>query len=102
MSRSVKVYIDTRMRLGLPAQPYCFIAAPWTNFFSKGCIRLLLAERSGRLIAGIVMLCFRERGSAEYAASDHSFSAKAVRKPECAVIGRTLKFYRFGSDAFRL
>ena len=88
--------------LGLPARPFCFMAALWRNFFSKGCIRLLLAEKSGRLIAGIVMLCFRERGSAEYAASDHSFSAKAVRKPECAVIGRTLKFYRVGSDAFRL
>ncbi len=70
-----KLYIDTRMRLGLPGHPFRFLTAIWRNFHSNGCLRLLLAEKSGRLVAGIVLFCFKDRVSAEYAASDYSFAA---------------------------
>lgn len=65
----------TRRRRSLPAQPYRFLEALWSVFSPDGRIRLLLAEREGRAAAGLLLLVFRDRVTAELLGSDDSFNA---------------------------
>lgn len=64
----------TRRRRSLPAQPFRFIKALWDVFGRDDRLRLLLAEKDGRIAAGLLLLVFRDRVTAELLASDDSFN----------------------------
>ncbi len=70
-----QMYVIHRKRLCLPPQPYSFIKALWDIFSPQGQVSLLLARRYGQDIAGVLLLKFRERVSAEYAVRDDVFQS---------------------------
>ena len=73
LRRFYQLHLMTRKRLGLPLQPYAFFQLLWREFASLDRISLLLAERKGEAIAGLILLKFRDRVSAEFVATDASF-----------------------------
>lgn len=68
-----KLQLLTRKRLGLPSQPYQFFRALWKVFHSAKQMHLLLAQKDGKSIASLLLFQFKERLSAEFAASDETF-----------------------------
>ena len=68
-----RLHLITRKKLGLPPQPYVFFESLWDTFFESGRISLLLAGKDGKAIAGLMLFKFKDRVSAEIAASDHTY-----------------------------
>jgi len=68
-----KLYIMTRRRLCLPPQPAAFLESLWDAFYSTGQISVLLALKDGKPIAGLLLLKFQDRVSAEYGVSDQAY-----------------------------
>lgn len=68
-----RLYVFTRKRLGLPPQPYTFFKSLWDTFYLTGRLQLLLANYEGKPIAGLILLKWKDRVSAEFAASDDGF-----------------------------
>ena len=66
------LYLKLRRRIGLPPQPYRFIRSLWATFFPSGRLEVQLATYRGVPIAGILLLRFNGRVSAEYQVSDES------------------------------
>jgi lipid II:glycine glycyltransferase (peptidoglycan interpeptide bridge formation enzyme) len=64
------LYLLTRRRLELPTQPYEFFKAIWDVYMPSGRVNLLIAEHEGRPVAGLINFKFKDRISAEFAASD--------------------------------
>jgi len=64
------LYLMTRRRLELPTQPYEFFKAIWDVYMPSGRVNLLIAEHEGRPVAGLINFKFKDRISAEFAASD--------------------------------
>ncbi|HOQ60157.1 MAG TPA: GNAT family N-acetyltransferase [Vicinamibacterales bacterium] len=64
------LYVRCRKRLGLPPQPYRFIRSMWLAFRPQGRLEVRLASCRGTPIAGILLLRFNGRTSAEYLVSD--------------------------------
>jgi len=56
-----------------PPQPCRFFEAIWANFHADGKAQLLLAESEGKVIAGLMLFKWKDRVSAETAASDERF-----------------------------
>ena len=73
LSEFYRVYLITRKRLGLPPQPYVFFRYLWDTFFESNRISLLLAEKDEKAIAGLILLKFKDRVSAEVIASDPAY-----------------------------
>jgi hypothetical protein len=67
------IYVKARKRLGLPAQPYGLFKSLWDAFHSTKQVRLLLAEKQGHVIAGLIILTYKDRCSAEYLGSDIAY-----------------------------
>lgn len=63
----------TRKRLSLPPQPYCFFKSLWDTFWPKRRIIMLMAEKEGKGIASLILFKFKNRVSAEFAASDEAY-----------------------------
>ena len=68
-----RLYLMTRKRLGLPTQPYRFIESLWYAYKGSNLIQILLALKNGQAIAGLVLFKYKDRVSAEFAASDDRF-----------------------------
>ena len=68
------LYVLTRKRLGLPPLPYLFFKSIWEAFSPCHKIMLLLAKCDDQLAAGLILLKFRDRVSAEFAASDTTYN----------------------------
>jgi len=68
-----RLFAITRRRVGRPLQPYRFIKSLWDVFSPSGQLELLLALKEGAALAGIMLFKFKDRVSAEFAASDESF-----------------------------
>lgn len=68
-----RLYLMTRRRLGLPPQPFRFIRGLWTEFAPRGQTEVRLAAHEGTTVAGLLLLKFRNRVSAEYMVSDERF-----------------------------
>lgn len=68
-----RLYFGTRKRLALPAQPYRFFKNLWTLFAPRDQIQVLLAVKSGQVIAGLLLFKFKNRVSAEFAATSAEF-----------------------------
>ena len=69
-----RLQLMTRKRLGLPCQPYQFFESLWESFFPSNQLTLLLAEKDGETIGGIILFKYKDRISAEFAASDDKFT----------------------------
>ncbi len=67
------LYLLNRKRLGLPTQPYRFFKALWSHFYPLGYVRLLIAEKAGTPIGGLLLFLFNNRVSVEFAASDFNY-----------------------------
>ncbi|MBN1846622.1 MAG: GNAT family N-acetyltransferase [Sedimentisphaerales bacterium] len=67
------LYVLTRKRKALPPQPYAFLEALWRAFEPTGNLELLLAEYRGSFPAGMILLKYKDRVSAEFAVSDDNF-----------------------------
>ncbi|MEI8139866.1 MAG: GNAT family N-acetyltransferase [bacterium] len=68
-----RLYVMTRQRLCLPPQPYTFFESLWDTFFEKNHITALLAIKDGKPIAGLMLFHFKDRVSAEFGVSDHTY-----------------------------
>jgi len=68
-----RLYLMTRRRLELPSQPYEFFKAIWDVYWPSGKMNLLLAEHEEKAIAGLINFKFKDRVSAEFAASDQAY-----------------------------
>lgn len=68
-----RVFCMTQKRLGLPPLPYVFFLALWDAFAPTGNMVVFMAEKEGRVIAGIILFMFRERASLEMAGWDEAY-----------------------------
>ncbi|OPY12860.1 MAG: FemAB family protein [Syntrophus sp. PtaB.Bin001] len=68
-----QLFVKTRKRLCLPPLPYSFFKSLWETFSPTDKISLLIAEKDGIPLAGLILFKFRDRVSAEFAASDETF-----------------------------
>jgi hypothetical protein len=68
-----RLHLITRKRLGLPPQPYVFFESLWNTFFQSGRLSLLLAKKNGEATAALILFKFKDRVSAEIAASDDKY-----------------------------
>ncbi len=68
-----QLFVKTRKRLCLPPLPYSFFKSLWETFLPTNKISLLLAEKDGLPLASLILFKFRDRVSAEFAASDETF-----------------------------
>ena len=66
------LYLLTRKRTHLPPMPYRFFKALWTTFDS-GTLLLLLARFEEKTVAGLILFKYKNRVSAEFAASDERY-----------------------------
>jgi len=68
-----RLHVSTRKRQGVPAQPFRFFKYLWDEFSSRGQLSLLLARNSGRLLAALVLLRFKDTTYYKFGASDPHF-----------------------------
>lgn len=67
------VYRKTRKRVARPVQPYRFFYEIWHTFHPSSLITLLLAKSHNQTIGAVILLKYKNRVSAEFAASDEKF-----------------------------
>ncbi len=73
LQKFYSLYVITRKRVLLPPQPYSFIRSLWRMLHPLNMLELLLAEKDGTVIAGMILLKYKNRVSAEYAVSDKNY-----------------------------
>ena len=73
LQKFYQLHITTRKRLSLPPQPYNFFKSLWEIFSPTKKMALLLVEKEGKTIASLILFKFKERVSADFAASDETF-----------------------------
>lgn len=67
------VYLITRKRTSLPPMPYRFFKSLWDIFYPSGKISVLLAHKQNKTLAGMILFKYKNRVSAEFAASDEHY-----------------------------
>ncbi len=72
-----RLHVVMRKRKGLPLQPYAFFHGIWSTFHETGHLELLLVEDGDRIPAGLMLLKFGKRVSAEILAHDESCPEKS-------------------------
>jgi len=65
--------VMTRIRRGLPPQPFSFFRALWDEFKPLNLLTILIAQKDGQSIAALLLLTFKNRVSVEIAASNEAF-----------------------------
>lgn len=73
LQRFYQLHLISRKRLCLPPQPFCFFKSLWDVFSPVNQLTLLLAESKEKAIAGLILLKFKDRVSAEFAVSDEDY-----------------------------
>jgi hypothetical protein len=73
MREFYNLYLITRRRVGRPPQPYKFFKAIWDELHPPGLCELVFARKDGKPLAGLILLKYKKRVSAEWAASDDTF-----------------------------
>jgi serine/alanine adding enzyme len=66
--------VMTRIRRGLPPQPFSFFRSLWAEFKPLELLTILIAQKDGQPIGALLLLAFKDRVSAEFAASDKVFN----------------------------
>ena len=67
------LYCRSRKRLGLPAQPYIFFKSLWEHFHQQKYMRVMLAQKDGIPIGGMIVFMYKNRCSVEYLGSEISY-----------------------------
>ncbi len=62
-----KIFVQSRLRLGLPPIPFVFFKSLWQVFHPKGLLNLMLATYQGNVIGGLLLLEYKDSLIAEYA-----------------------------------
>jgi len=73
LERFYRLHMITRKRLSLPTHPFRFFKSLWEIFSPSERMMLLLAEKNGNAVSGIIFFKFKDRVSVEFAASDEKF-----------------------------
>jgi CelD/BcsL family acetyltransferase involved in cellulose biosynthesis len=68
-----RLYLTTRKRVQFPPQPYSFIRSLWEAFPPGKIVSIRLAEFQDQIVAGLLLLKFKDRVSAEFMVSDKTF-----------------------------
>jgi lipid II:glycine glycyltransferase (peptidoglycan interpeptide bridge formation enzyme) len=68
-----RLFKITRRRISRPVMPYRFLKSLWDVFRPAGRLELLLALKEDKALGGLILFKFKDRVSAEFAASDESF-----------------------------
>ena len=68
------LYKITRKRLFLPTIPFIFLKNLWLTFSANQNIEILLAEKDGKAISGLLLFKFKDRVSAEAIGSDDNYN----------------------------
>ncbi len=68
-----RLHLMTRKRHGAPIQPYRFFRNLWNALSSKNMLTLLLAHCSDKVVAGIIILWFKNTAYYKFGASDERF-----------------------------
>jgi hypothetical protein len=68
-----RLYLMTRKRLCLPPQPYSFIRSLWETFPPGEIVSIRVAEFQDQIVAGLLLLKFKDRVSLEFLVSDKTF-----------------------------
>jgi hypothetical protein len=67
------LYLKTRRRVGRPAQPYKLFQTIRDELHIPGLCELIFACKDGKPLAGLLLLKYKKRVSAEWAASDETY-----------------------------
>lgn len=67
----------TRRKHGVPPQPYPFFQSLWETLRPRGAIEVLLAELDRRVVAGMILLTYKDRVIYAYGASDQRYLRSA-------------------------
>jgi lipid II:glycine glycyltransferase (peptidoglycan interpeptide bridge formation enzyme) len=70
-----QIFRQTRKRLGLPLQPYRFLRSIWKMYYPLNQMSIFLAKINGKTIAGLLLFKFKDRVSAEIAASKEEYNS---------------------------
>lgn len=73
LEKFYQLHLISRRRLRLPPQPYLFFKALWETLTPAKQLTMLLVKSNGSYIAGLLLLKFRDRVSAEFAVSDENY-----------------------------
>lgn len=73
-----QLHLQTRKRLGVPAQPFVFFQNLLDLF--KGAFHLYLARHEDRFVAGLISLHFKERAYYKFGASDAQFHSSGANQ----------------------
>jgi CelD/BcsL family acetyltransferase involved in cellulose biosynthesis len=65
--------VETRRRIGVPAQPRKFFRAVWEDIIKPGYGFVLIASKSSKPIGGAVFFSYKGRVTYKYAASDYTY-----------------------------
>ena len=65
--------VETRRRLGVPAQPRKFFRAVWEDIIRSGYGFVLMASKGSRPIGGAIFFSYKGRVTYKYAASDYKY-----------------------------
>lgn len=68
------LYAGTRKSRGLPALPFHFVKAIFSEFLPDKRVVLLVAEYESRILAGMVLFKFKDRVSAEFLGWDRDYA----------------------------
>ena len=66
--------VMTRIRRGLPPQPFAFFLALWDEFKPSDRLTVMIAQKNGQSIAALMLLSFKDRVTVECAASNEIFN----------------------------
>lgn len=75
LKKFYNLYLVTRKRVHLPPFPYQFLKNMQDVFQPTGNMSILLVEYEGKTIAGLILFKYKNRVSAEFAASDKNYSS---------------------------
>jgi CelD/BcsL family acetyltransferase involved in cellulose biosynthesis len=62
-------YLEIRCSIGLLPQPRTFFTNMWNIFYPKGWMDVLLASHAGKMVAGVVILRYKDTSVYEYGGS---------------------------------
>lgn len=81
--KDIKVFYDlfvqTRLRHGVPPQPYSFFKNLWKHLWPSN-MELYLAYKSGKVVGGLINLTFGETTSTAYIGSDFAYRSDRVHQ----------------------
>ena len=70
-----RLLTKTRRKRSLPPHPLRFLESMWNVLRPAGRLKLIMAEKNGTPVAGLMLLTFKDRVTAEHLGSDAAFKS---------------------------